>query len=539
MPDNVIKTDIQDYWRRSYVGGKEIPSSNVVVDGEEKSRVFVGDKEANIVFVGDKVAYAKHKENIILSQVYNKSSTVSVNLNNGTFKFTRDLSVTDNYLGLKNAQVLNVGENISLSFDVSDFYSPNGRWWRFYSTEFGYSKSITIDHAGHYSISGVAQRYIGVDYGASIIDDRDNTMDAGDYFIIKNIKLERNIVDTGYSLAPSVTPQNRVKIGKHYYHTCTIGSQEWLSENLNEDLKDVVVKDVDWRCALQSGVILTNVDLGSTITLSRNSSADWYSCWFPVSEGETITYGGYGAYNASVVCLLDAENKLLWKSNSDIRDYNQTTVVPSGAVTCLFQSKESGENYGKPGKCIQSTHTSEGTWEGYYNNDPSYGVKGYGKLYTWDCLCSANETPSAAMAALLKDGWRVPTKADLLALSQVSGITASKIKEKWTWGGTNVGTNELGFSAMSCGYRMSADGAFSSIDTRCIIHSSSVSTTNSAFTVDLSIREATALYNDESSKNLCRSIRLVRDVPVTLSAPPTTGSAYVASVDGNVGWVSE
>jgi len=55
---------------------------------------------------------------------------------------------------------------------------------------------------------------------------------------------------------------NRVKIGKHYYHTCVIGRQQWLSENLNEDLKGVVAKDVDWSSYKQNAKF---VNLGGGI----------------------------------------------------------------------------------------------------------------------------------------------------------------------------------------------------------------------------------------------------------------------------------
>lgn len=295
------------------------------------SRLYGGEGEAAVVWSGTDVIYAKQRENLSKNDFYEVQGGVSVNKNNGIVRFELLSAGQNTYTRAHIDEKIVSGSTYTFSFDVTEVHLGGSNPIRLFIYPLDNS-IVSVDKVGHFSKTFTAQSDRADNTPIQMFNTSGSTAAAvGDYCIIKNIKLEKNIVDTQYSVAPSVT-DNRVKIGKHWYHTTQIGNLIWTAENLNEDL------------------------------------------------------GG-------------------------------------------------------------------GTWEGYYNNDPSYGVKGYGKLYTWDAICKANETPSDALAAILPAGWRVPTKADFDALATSVGVTnAAKVKEKWYWT-EGVGTNDTGFSAIAAGYR--------------------------------------------------------------------------------------
>ena len=89
-----------------------------------------------------------------------------------------------------------------------------------------------------------------------------------------------------------------------------------------------------------------------------------------------------------------------------------------------------------------------------YDNNSS-NLSAYGRLYTW----------SAAKTAC-PSGWRLPTQAELVTMSQSAGgnqVSGGKMKNSGTtyWQTPNTGgDNSTGFNALPGGYRNSSDGVF-------------------------------------------------------------------------------
>jgi len=143
----------------------------------------------------------------------------------------------------------------------------------------------------------------------------------------------------------------------------------------------------------------------------------------------------------------------------------------------------------------------------YYNNDPLNGAV-YGKLYNWYAV--------QAIAANPPEGWRVPTQADYVQLSNHLGgnsVAGGKMRKEGLYpyyNNENVGaTNESGFSGIGCGYR-TADGNSTAIRYGLFLH------TNSIYTAVLA-RDTTVLNIQaisEVNKKLGYSLRLIRNEPV-------------------------
>lgn len=383
----MVMTDIQDYWRQSWGGYKAIPQDNTA---NGKSRLYGGEGEAAVVWSGTDIIYAKQRENLSKNDFYEVQGGVSVNKNNGIIRFELLSAGQNTYTRAHIDEKIVSGSTYTFSFDVTEVHLGGSNPIRLFIYPLNNS-TVSVDKVGHFTKTFTAQSDRVDNTPIQMFNTSGSTAAAvGDYCIIKNIKLEKNIVDTQYSVAPSVT-DNRVKIGKHWYHTTQIGNLIWTAENLNEDL------------------------------------------------------GG-------------------------------------------------------------------GTWEGYYNNDPTYGVKGYGKLYTWDAICKANETPSDALAAILPQGWRVPTKADFDALiASVGEANHAKVKEKWYWG--TAGTNDTGFSAVGAGYR-GTNGGFTLVDEYSLQWSCSVQSSNN-YVWRYNISSAGMTTATPQVPSIALAVRLVRDAATT------------------------
>jgi len=272
---------------------------------------------------------------------------------------------------------------------------------------------------------------------------------------------------------------------------------------------------------VEGRVLFDGINKALTI---RGEKSTWDYIVFPVNPGDEVSV--YKNNTVSIVTkswtFIDSANKII--SAAPYNAGNGLQVAPEGSVKIIVNTRK--VDHGLESSVVLKSHTSEGTWEGYYNNDPSYGVKGYGKLYTWDCICSGNETPSSAMAKLLKDGWRVPTKADFDTLYSNLGDTISNrlnsACEKWYWPVTEGITNSSGFSAIQSNFAIGGDSSFGTGSAR-IWASSKLDSEKSYYCfIDKINNTIASNYSSEFSR--CYSIRLVRDVPATV--------ATLASVDG-------
>jgi uncharacterized protein (TIGR02145 family) len=87
-----------------------------------------------------------------------------------------------------------------------------------------------------------------------------------------------------------------------------------------------------------------------------------------------------------------------------------------------------------------------------YDDDPANCDK-HGRLYTWE----------AAKAACQSVGMRLPSREEWDALVTAAGgesTAGKKLKAISGWNDNGNGTNETGFSALPCGFRISDDDRF-------------------------------------------------------------------------------
>ncbi|MDD3877187.1 MAG: FISUMP domain-containing protein [Bacteroidales bacterium] len=102
-----------------------------------------------------------------------------------------------------------------------------------------------------------------------------------------------------------------------------------------------------------------------------------------------------------------------------------------------------------------ATNLKVNTSGSYIYNNSNNNVNVYGRLYTWEAAKSA--CPS---------GWRLPTQAEFVTMSQSLGgnqVSGGKMKNAGTtyWQTPNTGGNNAsGFNGMPGGYRNSSDGVF-------------------------------------------------------------------------------
>lgn len=151
----------------------------------------------------------------------------------------------------------------------------------------------------------------------------------------------------------------------------------------------------------------------------------------------------------------------------------------------------------------------------WYDNDPSYDEAHFGLLYPWSTVCSANETMSDGLAALMHDGWHLPTKGDWFRLCDYCGVIDGtsktgheKLRSTSGWLLTQ-GTDIYGFNAMPCG-RMD-NNSFTAKGSLSMMWLSTEASTTSANDIVLQgngqfVREYSNL------KTSCYSVRLVKNL---------------------------
>jgi uncharacterized protein (TIGR02145 family) len=138
----------------------------------------------------------------------------------------------------------------------------------------------------------------------------------------------------------------------------------------------------------------------------------------------------------------------------------------------------------------------------YYNNDPANGPK-YGRLYNWYAVNDPRE--------LAPVGWTLSSDVDWAKLTYFlggQGNAGSKIKSTSGWGDGNNGTNETGFTALACGYRIE-NGKFVNLGSISIWWSVTESNSNSAF--DHYLSQNNSLNRSSSPKTRGESVRCLKN----------------------------
>jgi len=291
---------------------------------------------------------------------------------------------------------------------------------------------------------------------------------------------------------PLVDPRNNRK-----YTTVVIGSQTWMAENL-----DYV--DPSWPLNDFTGNFAVR-DKGSWCYTNNQANCDrygrlytWDAAMVACPAGWRVPDDGdWGALFAAAGSS-DVGRKLLSRSIGGGTDNFGFSALPGGGYLVtgpanFFESRgdvgywwSASENAGNTAarsrhidrrmsglyaadeskrsgfsvRCVQDNDyppakewmnrnlnvETPDSW--CYDDDPA-NCEAYGRLYTWE----------AALAACpaFGDGWRLPTRTDWNALVNRAGgyVTAGeKLKAATSWNDNGNGTDELGFSALSVGFRM-------------------------------------------------------------------------------------
>lgn len=123
-------------------------------------------------------------------------------------------------------------------------------------------------------------------------------------------------------------------------------------------------------------------------------------------------------------------NQVWMKKNLNVSYYRNGDVIPKASSIEEF------------------ANSTEGLWM-YYNEDPTYGEWGYGKLYNWHALADPR--------GLAPEGYHIATDEEWAVLETYLGgsdVAGGKIKSTQAghWLDPNAGaTNESGFSALPAG----------------------------------------------------------------------------------------
>jgi uncharacterized protein (TIGR02145 family) len=239
-------------------------------------------------------------------------------------------------------------------------------------------------------------------------------------------------------------------------------------------------------------------------------------------------------YSIIVIILLmmnDGITPLLAQTVTDI-DGNVYNTVTIGTQVWMAENLKTTKY--RNGEAIPHI-TDNTTWYNLttgayynYNNNTSYGAV-YGKLYNWFAVTdSRNIAPT---------GWHVPTDAEWTTLTTYLGgesVAGGKLKEAGTshWASPNTGaTNETGFTALPCGYRLDTTGTVADTSHLSNFWSSSenIGSYNAAWFKSITYNTG-ALIRSYSDKRSGYTVRCVRDLLATV--PP--GAFYITNTNTNL-----
>ena len=159
---------------------------------------------------------------------------------------------------------------------------------------------------------------------------------------------------------------------------------------------------------------------------------------------------------------------------------------------------------------IEWEYTTTGAWA-YYNNDAANNAK-YGKLYNWYAVSKTTN----GNKNVCPTGWHVPTDAEWTVLTDYLGgesVAGGKLKEARTtnWNGPNAdATNISLFTGLPGGYRYDG-GGYSTIGSNGNWWSSTESSTNAAWSRNLSSLFGNANSIGGYDKRVGFSVRCLRD----------------------------
>lgn len=108
----------------------------------------------------------------------------------------------DTYFSARFADDIAKGETITVSFDVEYTGEDDGKWkWRMAWLSNAAEPSVWVTGHGHYKATGTVVQARSRDQIALVEDDGERTILPANKFVIRNIKIERGAVETGFCLA--------------------------------------------------------------------------------------------------------------------------------------------------------------------------------------------------------------------------------------------------------------------------------------------------------------------------------------------------
>lgn len=299
-----------------------------------------------------------------------------------------------------------------------------------------------------------------------------------------------NEIGTGESSASRgvTTTPSLVDLDGNIYSSVKIGSQEWMVENL---------KVTQYR----NGVPIVNIT-------EDNEGAEQLTGWtnkatpnnydFFVSSGRNITRAtdyspvpnpaGSASTNAMtftagdvVKIIIDITNYKTqfpivtiqytsggiphvesWTTLQEGLNVLHHTIVANTVDFIVFLDGGVGaEDLDFKAECsVKVTGWLEDVSGAYcWMNNNIANKTPYGALYNWAAVTNSNGLIYFERAGVEEEGWRVPTKADILTLISSMGglaVAGGKLRETGIvhWNNPNAGaTDEVGFSAVGAGYR--------------------------------------------------------------------------------------
>jgi len=171
--------------------------------------------------------------------------------------------------------------------------------------------------------------------------------------------------------------------------------------------------------------------------------------------GDVLLYKGYSGNNVNIVTSTVTSDQTINFDFVECKDGdgNYYSTVKIGTQVWMAENLRTTKYINRSsGKFpIITNCTISSSWKsniyGAYCRNTSLTDNAYGYLYNYKTLV-------ATAGVLSPDGWHIPTKDEVIALSNFVGVNSSnKLKENGTdhWLNSTTGTNEYGFTALPGG----------------------------------------------------------------------------------------
>ncbi len=142
----------------------------------------------------------------------------------------------------------------------------------------------------------------------------------------------------------------------------------------------------------------------------------------------------------------------------------------------------------------------------------------YGGLYSWYAVDSVHGLAYFERDGIFEAGWRVPSRADFVTLSDFigwEGIVGGKLKENGLahWAAPNTGaTDEYNFKALPAGDGPLGGSSYEYINEMALFWTSDEYAANAGKNVTINYDSVVLYLNQTEFKTLCTTVRCVRDI---------------------------